>query len=540
MRKIGLIAVVALAAFALPAQAELQNVTIDGEIQIRGNWYDNTAVSPGGTGVVAGVGGAPLQGVGLRYPGQFLPGRPIGSLASGGFGLNSIVSRISGDDDGVNSSFVEQRTRLGVTADFTNDVSAYIEFDAYNLFGEGFRSDFITGSDTFSSTNDVQLYQSYIEAREMWGFPLMARIGRQELAFGSQWLVGTNDTNSFFTGVSFDGIRLQYATDQFSVDAFWTKLAENSDIEEDGDVDFYGVYASYLGLEDITFDAYWLWLRDAREFNDTNLIAPFEAIEDAFGRDDFDTTSIHTFGLRGAGTYGNFDFEAEGAYQTGDAGGAIGSTFRPFGVFGDDDLDLDEWGVNVEVGYTFDMQWTPRVYAGFAYFSSDDERDISFTEWLNPFDEPEGSTAFNRLFSNWEYSEFLDLNGNMSNFWVARGGVSASPTETVDVLLSVSYFSAVDEFDRPISVSLGGFDVPVAPALSFLTEESDDELGWEVGLYLTYAYSEDLEFEVGYARFFNGDGLEDGNFTGGNGLFFQGTTDDDDLNYAYFQTKISF
>jgi len=539
MRKIGLIAVVALAAFALPAQAELQNVTIDGSIQIRGNWYNNTVVGPGGTGVAAGVGGAPFGGVGLRIPGQFLPGRPIGSLASGGFGLNAVSSIISGDSDEPNDSFVEQRTRLGVTADFTNDVSAYIEFDLYNLWGQGFRSNFITGFDFATSTSDVQLYQSYIEAREMWGFPLMMRIGRQELAFGSEWLVGPNDTAAFFVGTSFDGIRLQYATDQFSVDAFWTKLAENSDIEEDGDVDFYGVYASYLGLEDITFDAYWLWLRDARDVNDTNFIAPLEALEDAFGRDDFDTTSIHTFGLRGAGTYGNFDFEAEGAFQTGDVGAAIGSTFRPFGVYGDDDLDLSEWGVNLEVGYTFDMQWTPRVYAGFAYFSGEDNRDISFIEWLNPFDSPEGSTAFNRLFSAWEYSEFIE-NSAMSNVWIVRGGVSASPTETVDLLLAVSYYNTVDEFDRPISVTLGGFEVPIAPALSFLTEESDSELGWEVGLYLTYAYSEDLEFEVGYARFFSGDGIEDGNFSAGNGQLFIGTSDDDDMNYAYFQTKISF
>src|SRR5690606_31870040 len=110
--------------------------------------------------------------------------------------------------------------------------------------------------------NDVEVYQAYIEANEMFGYPLRLRIGRQELAFGSEWLVGVNDAAAFFQGLSFDAVRLTYATDVFSVDAFAAKLADTTPLEQDGDVDFYGVYGSYLGLEDIVIDAYWMWLRD--------------------------------------------------------------------------------------------------------------------------------------------------------------------------------------------------------------------------------------------------------------------------------------
>ena len=38
------------------------------------------------------------------------------------------------------TSIVEQRTLLNVKADFTNDVSTFIEFDSYNNWGDGFRS----------------------------------------------------------------------------------------------------------------------------------------------------------------------------------------------------------------------------------------------------------------------------------------------------------------------------------------------------------------------------------------------------------------
>ena len=60
----------------------------------------------------------------------------------------------------------------------------------------------------------------------MFGLPLRMRIGRQELNLGSGWLVAPNDTAALFFGTSFDAVRLTYATDKFSVDGFWSKLAK--------------------------------------------------------------------------------------------------------------------------------------------------------------------------------------------------------------------------------------------------------------------------------------------------------------------------
>src|SRR5690606_35226387 len=221
------------------------------------------------------------------------------------------------------------------------------------IWGEDFRSDYLTGTDFRQGhgDGDVEIFQSYIELNESFSFPLRVRIGRQALSFGSEWLVGTNDARSFFTGLSFDGIRATWATDVYSVDAFWSKLAENSPIEEDGDVDFYGVYASYYGIDDITIDAYWLFIRDAIGVEDTtniNLgIFDFpQVIEDLFGVDDYSVTKLHTVGLRGAGTYGAFDFELEGAFQFGEAD-AAGFLYR-VGTYGDDSADWNEWAINAE------------------------------------------------------------------------------------------------------------------------------------------------------------------------------------------------
>jgi len=537
MRKLIVIAMVA--AFALMAAptavAELQNVTIDGSIRIRANYYDNLV--PGGSGF----------GTVQNIPNAFFPGRPLG------LGLATITA--FDDDESVPLDFIEQRTRLGFTADFTNEVSAYIEFDVYDIWGTDFRSDYYTGFDFNSNqfvgpvgtgvsqpggTDDVRLYQAYIEANEMGGYPLMLRVGRQEMSLGSEWLVGVNNASSFFNGLSFDAVRLSYATDTFSVDAFAATLLEEAfGFEADGDVFLYGIYGSYYGIEDITIDAYWLFHRDARALNDTNFTFIGEWIEDVFNVDDYDVTTLHTLGLRGAGTVGQFDFEVEGAYQFGDVD-QYGILYRfPGSTYGDDDADHGEFGFTASAGYTFDMNYAPRVWLGFTYFSGEDDRDISFAEWINPFDRPEASTSFNRLFSNVEYSEFIE-NTAMSNIWIINGGVDVQLTESVASSLYLAYFNAVEPFDLPVSVNIGDYRVPVAPFFSFWTEESDESIGFEVGWYTTYNYTEDLMFEVGISHFFAGEGIEDGNFVAANGQGFLQGSSDDGATYVYLETMLSF
>ncbi len=123
-------------------------------------------------------------------------------------------------------SFVEQRTALNVKADFTNDISTFIEFDSYSDWGQGFRSNHLTGIDGRGAA-DVSLYQAYIDVKNLWGTPLNLRAGRQELSFGAEFMMGNNSTAPYFYGLSFDALRLTYAADQFKVDAFAATLAEN-------------------------------------------------------------------------------------------------------------------------------------------------------------------------------------------------------------------------------------------------------------------------------------------------------------------------
>lgn len=433
MRFRTLLAVALIAGLSGVAFAELQNVEIGGSLRIRGNY----------------------------------------------FSMDSL-----GD-----TSYVEQRTRLNVKADFTQDVSAFIELDSYDVWGEDFRSVYLTGSD-FRGGDNVDLYQAYIEARNLWGSPLTARVGRQEITLGNQFLVGVKDVSAVFTGLSFDALRLTFANDVVSIDAIAAKLAETYGDFGDDDVDFYALYGSYLGIEDVTLDAYWMFVRD-----DQGLLANYI---------DGTTVDLHTIGLRGAGVIGGFDFELEAAYQFGDVDGVPSAC--PFG-FGEADVSYDELAINAELGYTFDASWQPRIFARFAYLGGGDPDDSC---WSNDYDMP-----FNRLFSNVEYSEFIDQTA-LSNVLVYSLGMQAMVTETLELKLVGSYYQADQDY----------FGV-------------DDELGWEIGFYADYQYSEDLVIRAGYAHFFGQEGLNAA-LIADNGLTFWPGNEDDDYDYVFLETEISF
>ena len=406
------------------AVAELQNVEVGGKLQIRGNYYRMDK-----------------------------------------FGA---------------SSFVEQRTMLNVKADFTNDVSTFIEFDSYGDWGQGFRSNYLTGIDGRGGA-DVNLYQAYINVKNLWGTPLSLRVGRQELVFGSEFLLGNNNSGPFFTGLSYDAIRLTFANDMFKADAFAAKLAESFQNFGKGDLDLYGVYGSYIGIENVTIDAYALLVQDNR----------------VIGQD----IDLYTFGLRGAGTFSGFDFDAEAAYQMGNVDGQPSAC--PLG-FGEADVKYDTFAGKADLGYTFDMTWQPRVFGQFAYFGGGKADDDC---WSN-----DRTLPFNRLFSDVSYSPFLDTNRNLTNIFFYGLGVQVMPTECVSLKLMGSYI----DLDKNVG--------------------DQSSLGWEVAASGTYHYSEDLAFTAGYSHFFGSDWNKDKDHC----WFADDNSNKPSFDYFYAQTEIKF
>jgi hypothetical protein len=192
------------------------------------------------------------------------------------------------------------------------------------------------------------------------------------------------------------------------------------------------------------------------------------------------------------------------------------------------------------VGYTFDMRFSPRVYVGAAYFDGEDNREIGFLDWISPFDSPEASVSFNRLFPGAPYSPILEIGQDMSNFWQVRAGVGLTITDAVSLGFKVAHYEVVEPFDLPVSIGLGRFRIPVAPALSFWTTESSDDIGWATTASLRYAYSDDLSIGLLWEHLFPGDGLDDGSFVHRYGLEFSGGSDSDGADYIHADVRITF
>ncbi|GMU91175.1 MAG: hypothetical protein AMXMBFR4_02330 [Candidatus Hydrogenedentota bacterium] len=504
------------AVFACAAEAELENIQVGGSIEVYGAYYSSFFADANR----------------LAWPEYFLSRRPIGG--------NGTATYVDNDGTGNNSGFVEQRTKVNVLADFTSEVSAFVEFDSVWTWGEGFRSDYATGVDHRDRANDgdAEIYQAYLEARDVFGLPLDLRVGRQALEFGNEWLVGSNPDPDPFVQLSFDALRLTVRRGALILDLWAAQLAESGAVEEDGDTWFYGVYGSYSFSPVLEGDLYYLFLRDATRRNDTQFISPLERLEEWTGLDDYDPSTLYTVGARAAGGWNGVDYYLEAAYQWGDAD-ALGSTFRTYGVYGDDEARYRHWAATFEAGYTFAARFLPRVFLAGAYFDASDERAVDVVEWANPFHRPDASVAFNRLFSTRRYTHFLDYSA-LSNFWFIRAGIEAQPTERFSVSLDVMYHEAVEPFDLPRSFDVGPLRVPIAPALSFWTEEGRDELGVEIMLAPEYVYSDDLRFSMQFVYYFVGSAFQDGVFFDENATRFIGGTGDDDAASVTFIATFEF
>jgi len=245
---------------------------------------------------------------------------------------------------GLSDSFLLHRTRLFANADYSNAFRLYAEaidansefedfpprtieenrFDALNLFGDALLLD--TGEG-------------------MW----TGRVGRQELLYGEQRLISPLDWAN--TRRTFDGANIFYRGSDWNVDGFWARPVPfaqhvNSDSNFDSSDDsqeFIGLYSTYKGKKDQTYDFY--FLRFAEYEGPGTFFAPTDA-------------DPMLFGARWQGKQDCYLWDFEGGYQFGE----WGTLDQTAGYF---TAGLGrEWAKN---------KYKPKVYLYYDYASGDQD-----------------------------------------------------------------------------------------------------------------------------------------------------------------------
>jgi hypothetical protein len=186
--------------------------------------------------------------------------------------------------DEPSQTFYGQRVRLTANAKATDDTSVKITLQDTRTWGA-------TDRTTDNGDNTIDLHESYLNVDKLLGTPVTLKVGRQELVYGDQRLLGAINWSN--NGQSFDALKVIYGQEMFNLDVFTAKLVENTTGSDD--TDLYGAYATLKNIPNNTLDLYVLNERN----NATGM-------------------NIYAIGARLKGAVAGVDYSLEVPFETGE------------------------------------------------------------------------------------------------------------------------------------------------------------------------------------------------------------------------------
>jgi hypothetical protein len=335
----------------------------------------------------------------------------------------------------------------------------------------------LAGTSYEPEADTFDLQQAYVRLGDAKTFPLTAKAGRQELAYGDERLVGAFDWSNM--GRVFDAAKLRYETADVWVEAFSGRVVVPRDdtFNTVNDYDWFsGIYASTKTLIPKQETQLYFLARNAGAQSPTAFAPNPPALFPLAGPRD-----IYTVGLRVKSTPGErqgWDFEAELAGQFG--------RFVQAGK----SLEQQAFAAHLAGGYTFTKTTaTPRV--GLEYnFSSGDS---------NPADDKH--ETFDNLFpTNHKFYGFMDFL-SWQNLHDVRLATSAKPVKDLTLTLDYHLFWLADTHDSLYAVNgasrtTSGYGI---------NPTYDSFVGSEIDLVASYAVKRWATMQAGYGHFFRGD-----------------------------------
>ena len=367
------------------------------------------------------------------------------------------------------------------------------------------------GQDSFSSSDDrnpdlesdrIDLYQAWFTIGNPKVFPLTAKLGRQELSYGDERLIGAFEWNNLSR--VFDAVKLRYQDEDFWADGFVSQVVipddNNFNMSNEYDT-FSGVYAGTSTMvKNQETHAYFL----ARNASlDSPALQTGNLVPLATPRD------IYTLGTRWKSSpraYGNWDYTLEGVYQWGRFKETAGSS----------SLDHEAFAGTLNVGYTLaKTPGKPRLALEYNYASGDDD----------PLDGKH--RTFENLFpTNHKFYGAMDF-FSWQNMHNGRLNFSVQPHKGVSVSFDVNSFWLAD--DRDFFYQANG--QPRNGSGYGRNTGAGKYVGTELGLVVTYSPDPALQVQIGSGRFFVGDYPSD-TFANAGGAH--------DASWAYGQLRFNF
>ncbi len=346
---------------------------------------------------------------------------------------------------------------------------------------------------TTTIANPLELLQAYLEVPLenllIEGSQSRIRAGRITMDLGSRRLVARNRYRNTING--FTGLDWQLKSGAKSYRVFYTMpvtrqvdgaILDNNERfdEENSERRFWGIYYSQPLLSKV--DKAEFFILGLREEDSSSVASKDRDLE--------------TYGMRfwRKAKTGAFDYQLEGFYQTGDSSVNTTSTTK---------LDHKAYFYHLEMGYSFDALWSPRLIGQFDYASGDDDPNDGEN---NRFDTLFGARRFD-FGPTSTYGAFA-----RSNLQSPALRLVLKPRKDINAMFAVRGFWLASKNDGWTTAGINGDD-------SFIGTQIETRLRWN-------ALPNQLKFEGGIAHLFSDALMDDA----GKG----------DVTYAYLQATAKF
>ena len=374
----------------------------------------------------------------------------------------------------------------------------------YSFLVEG-RSSYSYGDERFNATapgqglterdGPMDIHQAYVLIGNHKEFPVSVKLGRQELVYGDQRLLGSFRWNN--NARTFDAVKVRWQNALFGVDLWTGGLVYNdhNNLNKSNSQDhFSGAYFNFpKAAKNEIVEAY-VYARNVERGiatdNWTGVAAPFRFP----GAQD-----LYTAGLRIKSkplAYDAWDYGVELMHQFGNRTAVFPAT-TVAAALAAKRLRQDAWALVLQGGYTWtEHPWQPRLALIYSYASG----DKSSTDGT--------SQTFQNLFATTHlFYGYMDLN-SLQNLHDVRLAFTAKPRANISLAAEAHYQlldHTTDFWYNVAGVPRNFTGAAVGSGKGYrLNPSYSNQLGTEVDLVAAWTFRPYAQIEAGVAHYFRG------------------------------------